>query len=312
MIDEPLNLVGAAALGLLALLLIAGLSGLALVWRWAERSGPTLLGRAGERWAPLAEAPLMIWLRRRFPRLFAFLGRRLSPEGYLGLHLTLGLALLLAALWLFVSLAGAVDDDGGLARLDRAVVGALERDASPGAVAAFRVITHLGDVEALAAIGVAGGLLLLAARRWLLLITWGVGLASGGLLNLALKDFFQRARPSLPNPFAIANGWSFPSGHAMGSFITYAMLAYLVVRLAERRWRRPAVLIAIAVIALIGLSRIYLGVHYVSDVIAGYAAGAAWVSICITGAEAARRWYHARRGAPAPPGARGDCGHTGA
>lgn len=300
MADDSLNLVGLSGLGLLALLLVVGLATLVLVWRWAERSGPTLLGRAGERWAPLAEAPLVSWLRRRFPRLLRFLGHRLSPEGYLGLHLTLGLALLLAALWLFVALAGAFGDDGGLARIDRAVVGSLERGASPEAVAAFQVITHLGDVATLTGIGVVGGLLLLAARRWLLLITWAAGLAGGGLLNLALKDLFQRARPSLPNPFAVASGWSFPSGHAMGSFVTYIMLAYLVVRLAERRWRRPAVLLALAVALLIGLSRIYLGVHYVSDVIAGYAAGAAWVSVCVTGAEAARRWYHARR-APEPP-----------
>jgi undecaprenyl-diphosphatase len=87
----------------------------------------------------------------------------------------------------------------------------------------------------------------------------------------------------------------------MGSFITYAMLAYLAVRLADRRWRRPAVLLAVAAVVLIGLSRIYLGVHYVSDVIAGYAAGAAWVSVCVTGSEAARRWYHARRDVAVEP-----------
>lgn len=297
--DLVANPVGATALALLLLVLALSLGVLGLAWRWAERTGPALLGRAAERWEELADAPLIARLRQRFPRLWSLLAGRFSPESYLGLHLTLGLGLMLATLWAFVGLAAMIAEGEGLARVDMAVVEALGRGASPTALAAFQAITHLGDGAVLTVIGVLVGLLLLAMQRWLLLITWALALGCGGLLNRALKAFFQRARPTLPNPFAEASGWSFPSGHAMGSFITYMMLAYLAVRLLDRRWRRPGVLIAALLIFLIGLSRIYLGVHYVSDVLAGYAAGALWLAVCLTGSETARRWHHAHR-APAP------------
>lgn len=119
-------------------------------------------------------------------------------------------------------------------------------------------------------------------------------LAGGGLLNVVLKALFRRTRPVLPNPFMTEVGWSFPSGHAMGALIAYMMLAYILVILFAGKGRRWVVLMALLLVLLIGASRMYLGVHYFSDVIAGYAAGTAWLAICITGTEIARRHRHER------------------
>ena len=78
------------------------------------------------------------------------------------------------------------------------------------------------------------------------------------------------------------SGWSFPSGHAMGSFVTYGFLAYLLTRVPRVDVpRRTAVAVLAVLVLLIGFSRIYLGAHYLSDVIGGYAAAAVWLTFCI-------------------------------
>ena len=92
-------------------------------------------------------------------------------------------------------------------------------------------------------------------------------------------------------PLLTARGWSFPSGHAMGSLVAYGMLAYLLLRETHlgRHQRMLVIISAALLVLLIGLSRLYLGVHYFSDVIGGYAAGVVWLAACISGLEIVRR-----------------------
>ena len=99
-------------------------------------------------------------------------------------------------------------------------------------------------------------------------------LGGSALLNLATKQFFARERPSLWESIAPENTFSFPSGHAMGS----ATLACVLILLAWRtRWRWPMVAAMLVFVAMVGLSRVYLGVHYPSDILGGWMAAAAWV-----------------------------------
>lgn len=105
------------------------------------------------------------------------------------------------------------------------------------------------------------------------------GLALGGsaLLNLATKQLFARERPSLWESIAPESTFSFPSGHAMGSMT----LAWVCLLLAWRTpWRRPVAIAALLFTPLVGLSRIYLGVHYPSDILAGWTAASVWVVGC--------------------------------
>lgn len=105
------------------------------------------------------------------------------------------------------------------------------------------------------------------------------GLALGGsaLLNLASKHLFARQRPSLWESIAPESTYSFPSGHAMGSMT----LAWVCVLLAWRTpWRVPVTIVAAAFTALVGLSRVYLGVHYPSDIVAGWTAASVWAVCC--------------------------------
>ena len=100
-------------------------------------------------------------------------------------------------------------------------------------------------------------------------------------INLTLKHFIDRPRPSLA-PLIIEKTTSFPSGHAMNSFVFYFTLAYFVYHFTKNQYLLARYLaIAIIIVSLIGLSRVYLGVHYPSDVVAGYSAGFAWLLVTL-------------------------------
>ena len=125
----------------------------------------------------------------------------------------------------------------------------------------------------------AGHCLALALAAHLLLSVW-LGTNLGGLLvQMALKTLIHRARPQYAAAYLHGHSYSFPSGHAMQSTIAYVMVV-VVGSLASERWRahRPLLLAgAVALVLLIGFSRVYLGVHYPSDVVGGFAAGTAWL-----------------------------------
>lgn len=117
---------------------------------------------------------------------------------------------------------------------------------------------------------------ILGFRRELLLIAFTA--AGSGLLNVALKQLFRRPRPEAYR-LAEAAGFSFPSGHSMAAFSLYALLALLLWPYIRRPAGRLALLLAMfSLIAAIGLSRIYLGVHYPSDVLGGYVASTCWIT----------------------------------
>jgi undecaprenyl-diphosphatase len=134
-------------------------------------------------------------------------------------------------------------------------------------------------------------------KRWLALVMWVITIVGGELLNALLKQVFARPRPTFTTPLVIEQYYSFPSGHAMLSFIAYGMLAYLLCLIIKNNAvRLLIVLCAFFIILLIGLSRIALGVHYFSDVLAGYAVASLWLVICIS----TWRFIQQRRATPSP------------
>ncbi len=113
---------------------------------------------------------------------------------------------------------------------------------------------------------------------------------TGGLLNVALKSIYARQRPDLTQALRSASGYSFPSGHAMGSAICFGAFAYIGLRWFSKHTARTAIVAAALTVTLtIALSRVYLGVHWISDIGAGLAAGITWLFTAITAYEAVRR-----------------------
>lgn len=189
--------------------------------------------------------------------------------------------------WGFVSLADEVREGESL-RLDRAILLAFRdtRDPSiplgPGWVQeAARDVTGLGGVFVLTSITICAALYLwLTGRRHVALLVV-VAIGGGTLMSSLLKLGFDRARPDIvPHAMRVYTA-SFPSAHAMMSATTYLTLGALLARIhASLRVKLFFLILAVALTLLIGLSRIYLGVHWPSDVLAGWCMGAAWACLC--------------------------------
>src|SRR5215203_241285 len=275
---------GRATLVLAVVLALA--VGFYLAYRWASHNRERLVGW-GEA---LLAYPPVARLRRRYDTQLRWLLRRLTPGQYLGLHLTVGLLGAGGSLWLFGGLVEDLLTGDPIVRFDRVVDDYLHAHATPPLTTFFLIVTALGSIEAIVLLGVIVAALLAWGQRWTLLGTWLAAVAGSAVLDWLLKGLFERPRPYFAHPLIVETSYSFPSGHAMESFVVYGMLAYFTV-LAFRTWEsRVAVVFGAALlVVLIGFSRMYLGVHYFSDVLAGYAAGGVWLSALVTGTETIRR-----------------------
>ncbi|MBC7788528.1 MAG: phosphatase PAP2 family protein [Anaerolineae bacterium] len=203
-----------------------------------------------------------------------------------GIFLVAGATLATACTVLFVALAGRVRsgttqafDEGVLSWMAAHRIWWLERS--------LLEITALGTgLVVMAIVTVAALFLYLTEHRYssfLLLVATGGGI----ILNNILKLSYDRPRPQVFEWVTSVASSSFPSGHAMSAAIVYSTVAYLAARLQKRRWARiTTMLISFLIIILICVSRLYLGVHYPSDVIAGVVIGLAWAAFCMAGLEA--------------------------
>jgi undecaprenyl-diphosphatase len=225
----------------------------------------------------------------------AFVARRLSSEEYLGLHLTIGLLICFLLLGAFAFIAHNVIVAQELTEFDTRFGLDLEqhRLASPGVRDAFVVITQFGSVIGILSLGILVALVLMVRRRKLLAVVWLLALIVTALLNVGLKTAIGRDRPPFHDAAIKERNESFPSGHSMGSIVTYGLLAYLLFLTVRGRVSRVAlVTVALLTVLAIGFSRIYLGAHYASDVLGGFAIGGAWLAACISAIETARRRAH--------------------
>jgi undecaprenyl-diphosphatase len=194
------------------------------------------------------------------------------------------------AIAVFATIAEETFTGGELEAFDIHFARALHDARSPEWHQAFTVVSWFGSRQVLAAATVAVGVTLLVRQQVLLTFGWVAAQAGGGLLNGVLKETFERTRPEFADPMLAASSWSFPSGHAMGTFIFCGVGCYLLLR-GHRSWTTAAMIVAVSAswCVVMAFSRLYLGVHYVSDVAAGLVAGVAWVAVCASALEVLRR-----------------------
>ena len=225
--------------------------------------------------------------------------------GYVGRHPAApGLLVGAGCTCLFVAIAAGVITGGPLAHFDRWVTDALHAHASgaPVFTEAIRVVGAPGSTVALALVSVAVAAALLAHRRWSALSAWLAAVLGGEALNLLLKDLFARPRPRFERPLVVETSYSFPSGQAMESLVVYGLLAFFAMLIFNGSGKRVAVAVGAAVlVVLIGFGRAYLGAHYLSDVVGGFAAGGAWLGAVVAGWEEMRSRDTEGRGGQAGP-----------
>jgi undecaprenyl-diphosphatase len=186
-----------------------------------------------------------------------------------------------------------------LSRLDHAAAAWFNHLVAPHhpLLTVLEAVTDLGGRPImiwLVSVAVIGLLIRRQPRLATYLIVTGVG---GLILDPTLKLLVGRLRPVVDVPVAHAPGNSFPSGHALGSTVAYGAILLVFLPAVAPRWRRPAIGLVAVLVGLIGLTRIALGVHFVSDVLAGWLLGAAWLGVT---AYAFRLWRR-ERGRPVPP-----------
>jgi undecaprenyl-diphosphatase len=196
-----------------------------------------------------------------------------------------------AALWVFGAVTEDVVHRDPLTAVDLQAAMWLRARALPIADQVATVVSAIGSPAAMAVLAVTIAAVLAYRRRWIVLAGWIAAFAGGGALDWALKLVIHRPRPTGAAAFLYGGSFSFPSGHAMGSLIGYGMLAYLLIVYWPwaRRHQVGVLIFTFLFVLTIGLSRLYLGVHFLSDVIGGYAAGAVWLTACVTGIEIALR-----------------------
>lgn len=160
----------------------------------------------------------------------------------------------------------------------------------PWLAEAARDVTSLGSVSVLTLVVCAVSGFLVLVRRWRTLLLVVGSTVGGAGVNSLLKSVFARPRPSVVPHLTWVLTESFPSGHAMLSAIVYLTLGALLAQLVERRWLKAYLVgVALSLTLLIGLTRVYLGVHYPTDVLGGWMAGLAWALLSALVARAARR-----------------------
>jgi membrane-associated phospholipid phosphatase len=223
---------------------------------------------------------------------------RLDPRAYLTLHIVVGLAVCLLTGLIFAVLLDSVREHDVLVTRDQAVANWFHGNGTAFGDRVFVFVSAIGSPLAMVVLFAAAVLYLWRAKQRTLLVAWVLSYVGGTVLDGVMKDIVRRPRPEFAAKFLHYSSWSFPSGHSMGSLIGFAMLAYTIIRVWRVESLRARVGIwagAIVMIVLVGYSRIYLGVHYLSDVVAGYTLGVLWLAVCFTGLQMVNRRAELRR-----------------
>ncbi|BCY09455.1 bifunctional DedA family/phosphatase PAP2 family protein [Actinoplanes sp. L3-i22] len=269
---------GPAGLVLVVLLALIGVTTAAARWvaKHPERLR-ALLGRAIDR-------PGMLRLRRRYRRELAFVGRRFTPGTALGLSLTVGLIAIGLAGWAFGGILVGVLHKNELATRDSPVAAWLVDHRTGWLTAVMRVVTALGSGRVVTVLLVLAVLVLARpGRRWSTAVMLAVVVTGTAVLIDAIKLLTTRIRPDITDLLTSAPGYAFPSGHSAQAAAAYGAIAYLLAGRLQRWGHRVTVwTVAVLIVALVGFSRLYLGAHWLTDVLGGFALGTAWTTLTIT------------------------------
>ena len=206
-----------------------------------------------------------------------------EKDPFVGVQLLVGILLFVGMTLLLAALAEHVVTGRPLTLLDQQLSAWIGRNQTPQLTTFFMAVTALGSTAIAVVLAVVVGAYLLRRRQryWFVAIT--LTIVGGVTLNRLLKIAFQRARPQFDDPIRTFAGYSFPSGHTVTATVVYGALALLLfTRVKTPRARALVIASATLIIVLVGFSRIYLGAHYLTDVLAAMAEGVAWISLSFT------------------------------
>jgi undecaprenyl-diphosphatase len=208
---------------------------------------------------------------------------QIHAKAFVGWHLIAGLLVFATMTLILGEMGENISNGQPLTLVDLKLTAWLTTNRSPAVTTLIWLATSLGSTWVASCTAVIAGLYLLWRRQPYWCTTVCLSVFGGMALNRLLKYTFHRPRPYFDDPILSLTGYSFPSGHTMTATVLYGVLAaYLISRIGKFRERVLVFLCASILIALVGFSRIYLGAHYLSDVLGAIAEGLAWLSLCLT------------------------------
>ncbi|HWN12169.1 MAG TPA: phosphatase PAP2 family protein [Pyrinomonadaceae bacterium] len=207
---------------------------------------------------------------------------QIHPKTFAGWQLAVGLLVFAVMTVIVGELGERIVREDQLTAVDAKLSTWLHANRSQTLTRALRIATGLGSTWWAICTALAFGIFLISRRQLYWLAASWLSVFGGMLLNMQLKSVFHRARPSFHDPVLSLTGYSFPSGHTMAATVLYTILAAYLATHAKHGVTRALVIIAAAIlIIIVGFSRIYLGAHYLSDVLGAMAEGLAWSTLCL-------------------------------
>jgi membrane-associated phospholipid phosphatase len=215
----------------------------------------------------------------RMPKARGFIKDRFRTGKWSGIGLTVGVVCFALSILSFAAIVGSLSEKGTLFHLDLRINAYVIRVANPGLTRFLGTVTDLGSIYLVVVVAVIVGGILVIRKNWWRLLSLFLAVGIGQAVLNILKVAFQRPRPKT-ELFVFSS--SFPSGHVFSATVIYGFCIYLTFRFiknATLKWIGSTMLALL--ILLIGISRIYLGVHWLSDALAGYVTGFAWLLFCV-------------------------------
>ncbi|PKN12006.1 MAG: hypothetical protein CVU69_09685 [Deltaproteobacteria bacterium HGW-Deltaproteobacteria-4] len=281
----------------LLFLLLAALFVLnALLWRYLLPLLGKTLQLAGVKiavyWQKLLGTPAVQSFCRNHPCLWHFLGQRFTAEHATGIFLTIGLTVCTLFAALFAWFGRSIHLPNDLTHIDQRTYELLAILHHPWTDVFFATLTWLGSVPAMLVLGAFALFTLIINNRDFSALVLIFGMAGGELFAVLAKELFARPRPLPLFPDLVITGASFPSVHAFSALLFYGLIVYFLID-STRNWRGARIVLLLFgsfIVLLVGFSRIYLGVHWLSDVLAGFTLAALWLTFLITLCEARFRY----------------------
>jgi undecaprenyl-diphosphatase len=222
-------------------------------------------------------------LKNKYPKTFSFLKKRFTKNHKYGFHFTLGILITLFFVYLFFGIVQDYIGQEKLVQFDLRVINLFSLLRHPKLNQQMLFITYLAKGQVIAFSLLIVSIILFLYKRWRILYTLIISVAGAEIFVWIIKNIIDRPRPPLTNSLVSESTYSFPSGHTFVAIAFYGLLVYFVIQSGRNKFFKIASFIfGLGLIILVGISRIYLGAHWPSDVFASVAVGSAWLTILIT------------------------------
>ena len=227
--------------------------------------------------------PEITRIKNKYPKTFSFLKKRFTKQHKYGLYLTIGIIITLFFVYLFFGILRDYIGQAKLVQFDLRVLNLFSTFRYPTLNHQALFVTYLAKGEVIAIGVIVFSLILILLKNWRFLNALLISVLGGEIFVWIIKNLIDRPRPPLVNALVNETTYSFPSGHTFVSLAFYGLLVYFVIQSEKNKFFKIISFIGgLILILLVGLSRIYLGAHWPSDVLASFVSGAAWLSIIIT------------------------------